>query len=102
MRGTDHSNMIDASDPYAQQGRFDDNETDFVEVIYTYQRLMKDGAEGIYCTVWHTKETESFGKVACNGMIVVDDDEAIVFDTPVNNEVSEELLKWLKSNFLLF
>lgn len=45
-------------------------------------------------------ETESFGKVACNGMIVVDDDEAIVFDTPVNNEVSEELLKWLKSKDL--
>ena len=45
-------------------------------------------------------ETESFGKVACNGMIVVNDGEAIVFDTPVNNEVSEELLDWLKSNNL--
>ncbi|MEC7264029.1 MAG: subclass B1 metallo-beta-lactamase [Bacteroidota bacterium] len=45
-------------------------------------------------------ETESFGKVACNGMIVVNDGEAIVFDTPVNNEVSEELLKWLKSKDL--
>ena len=61
MRGTD-SSMVDAADPYSQQGRFDDGETDFIEVIYTYQRLMKDGAEGIYCTVWHTKETESFGK----------------------------------------
>jgi Zn-dependent hydrolases, including glyoxylases len=45
-------------------------------------------------------ETESFGKVGCNGMIVVNNGEAIVFDTPVNNDVSEELLKWLKSKKL--
>jgi len=45
-------------------------------------------------------QTESFGKVACNGMIVVDDGEAIVFETPVNNEISEELLEWVKSKDL--
>ena len=45
-------------------------------------------------------ETESFGKVACNGMIVISDGEAIVFDTPTNDAVSEELLDWLKSNDL--
>lgn len=42
-------------------------------------------------------ETESFGKVACNGMIVVDKGEAIVLDTPVDNEVSEELINWLET-----
>ncbi len=45
-------------------------------------------------------ETESFGKVACNGIIVFNDGEAIVFDTPTNDAVSEELLDWLKSNDL--
>lgn len=41
-------------------------------------------------------ETESFGRVACNGMIVVDKGEAIVLDTPVDNLVSEELINWLE------
>ncbi|KAB5489433.1 MULTISPECIES: subclass B1 metallo-beta-lactamase [Flagellimonas] len=42
-------------------------------------------------------ETESFGKVACNGMIVLDDGEAIVLDTPVDDAVSKELLGWLET-----
>ncbi|MDC6385015.1 subclass B1 metallo-beta-lactamase [Flagellimonas taeanensis] len=42
-------------------------------------------------------ETDSFGKVACNGMIVVDDGEAIVMDTPVDNAVSKELMDWLET-----
>ncbi|MCB0371502.1 MAG: subclass B1 metallo-beta-lactamase [Muricauda sp.] len=41
-------------------------------------------------------QTDSFGKVACNGMIVMDGKEAIVLDTPVNNTVSEELINWLE------
>ena len=39
--------------------------------------------------------TNNFGKVACNGMIYLKNKEAVVFDTPANLEVSEELLKWL-------
>lgn len=48
-------------------------------------------------TYLHTSflETESFGRVACNGMIVVNNGEAIVFDTPSNNIVSKELMDWL-------
>lgn len=42
-------------------------------------------------------ETESFGKVACNGMIVVKGGEAIVLDTPVDDNVSKELMDWLKT-----
>ncbi len=42
-------------------------------------------------------ETESFGKVACNGYIYVDQGEAIVFDTPVTNEGSTELIQWVQS-----
>ena len=34
------------------------HDNDFIEVIYTYQRLIaEDGAEGIYCTVWHQRHT---------------------------------------------
>lgn len=42
--------------------------------------------------------TESFGKVPCNGMVVFDDDQAVVFDTPTSNEVAEELIHWLKDS----
>ncbi|GAA0879853.1 BcII family subclass B1 metallo-beta-lactamase [Algoriphagus jejuensis] len=40
--------------------------------------------------------TEDFGKVACNGMIVVNGREAIVFDSPTDAEGSEELITWLE------
>jgi len=39
--------------------------------------------------------TESFGRVACNGMIVINDNEAVVFDTPATNETAEELIGYL-------
>lgn len=39
--------------------------------------------------------TGDFGKVPCNGMIVVKDHEAIVFDTPTNVEGSVELVRYL-------
>ncbi|QEC51875.1 metallo-beta-lactamase class B [Anseongella ginsenosidimutans] len=39
--------------------------------------------------------TRDFGKVGCNGMIVVNDHEAIVFDTPADKESSAELIRYL-------
>lgn len=39
--------------------------------------------------------TNSFGKVDCNGMFVVNQNEAVVFDTPADNESSEELIKFI-------
>ena len=48
-------------------------------------------------TFIHTSylNTESYGKVACNGMIVIDDNEAIVYDTTVDNTTSLELINWI-------
>jgi metallo-beta-lactamase class B len=42
------------------------------------------------------KQTNDFGNVPCNGLIVTNHNEAIVFDTPTNDKSSEELIKWLK------
>lgn len=39
--------------------------------------------------------TQSFGNVPCNGLIVSNDNEAVVFDTPTNDSTSEELIKWI-------
>jgi metallo-beta-lactamase class B len=39
--------------------------------------------------------TESFGRVPCNGMIVVNQKQAIVFDTPATDSASSELIDWV-------
>lgn len=40
--------------------------------------------------------TNDFGKVACNGMVVVDRGEAIVLNAPTDNEGSAELINWIR------
>lgn len=42
-------------------------------------------------------DTKKFGKVSCNGMIVVDNEEAIVIDTPTNEVASVELINFLEN-----
>ncbi|HLV50511.1 MAG TPA: subclass B1 metallo-beta-lactamase [Flavobacterium sp.] len=43
-------------------------------------------------------ETQSFGKVACNGMIVTNNNEAVIFDTTINNDTSEKLIDFVENN----
>lgn len=40
----------------------------------------------------------SFGMYPCNGMIVFDAGEAVIFDTPTNDEASRELIGWVKND----
>lgn len=42
-----------------------------------------------------TVEMPTFGKVSSNGLILVDGDEALLFDTPVTNEQTETLVAWV-------
>ncbi len=51
-------------------------------------------------TYLHTSylATKSFGKVPCNGMVVLNDGEALVIDTPVDSIASVELLQWIQGN----
>lgn len=41
-------------------------------------------------------QTNDFGNVPCNGLIITNDNEAIIFDTPTNDKNSEELINWIK------
>ena len=43
-------------------------------------------------------DTESFGKVPCNGMIVFDKGEALIFDTPTNDATAVELIDWVENS----
>ncbi|MFA7327589.1 MAG: subclass B1 metallo-beta-lactamase [Candidatus Kapaibacterium sp.] len=40
-------------------------------------------------------QTESWGKVPCNGMIIVENDKALILDTPADNESSRLLIEHL-------
>lgn len=41
------------------------------------------------------KQTNDFGYVPCNGLIVRSSNEVIIFDTPTNDKNSEELIRWI-------
>ncbi|TKC01371.1 subclass B1 metallo-beta-lactamase [Pedobacter cryotolerans] len=41
-------------------------------------------------------QTNDFGNVPCNGLIVSDKKEAVVFDTPTTNKTAEELINFIK------
>ena len=43
--------------------------------------------------------SESFGKVSCNGLLVIDEGECIVFDTPADDSTSKELIVWVQDAF---
>lgn len=40
-------------------------------------------------------QTETWGKVSCNGLVYIADGEAIVFDTPVDDSAARELIRWV-------
>lgn len=42
-------------------------------------------------------DVPGYGPYGCNGLIFISDGEAAVFDTPVTNEVSNELIDWIEN-----
>lgn len=64
-------------------------------IVYQSKTLL---IEQITPTIFKHKsylQTQSFGKVGCNGMIYITNNEALVFDTPTDDEVSNELILWI-------
>jgi metallo-beta-lactamase class B len=41
-------------------------------------------------------QTNDFGNVPCNGLIVRDGAEVVIFDTPTKDAASEELIAWIE------
>lgn len=42
------------------------------------------------------KQTNDFGNVPCNGLVVTDNNEAIIFDTPTDDQSAAELIQWVR------
>jgi metallo-beta-lactamase class B len=51
----------------------------------------------VYRHVTYLK-TQTFGRVECNGMIVFDKGEAIIFDTPVDDSSSLAVIDWIENS----
>lgn len=64
------------------------------EVYKSYNLIITQIAENSF---EHTsfKQTNDFGNVPCNGLIVRDNNEVIIFDTTTDEKSSEELINWL-------
>lgn len=41
-------------------------------------------------------QTNDYGKVKCNGAIFRDGNEVVIFDTPTNDQASDELITWVQ------
>lgn len=65
------------------------------KVIYQTANLIITKLSANVCEHTSFLKTDDFGTVPCNGMIVRESDEAIVFDTPVDDVSSEELINWI-------
>lgn len=69
-------------------------------VVYSSENLIvKRQSKHVYVHISYLK-TEDFGKVACNGMIVLNDHKAIVFDTPADAESSSELINFMEKELM--
>lgn len=71
------------------------NESYKTRILYNSQTLV---IEKLSDNVYQHKSflnTNSFGRVDCNGMIVAVKNEAIVFDTPANDSASRELIRYV-------
>lgn len=54
-------------------------------------------SEGVYRHVSFL-QTKEFGKVPCNGLVVVDGGEALILDTPTDGTASLELIEFVEQN----
>ncbi|MBL7829243.1 MAG: subclass B1 metallo-beta-lactamase, partial [Saprospiraceae bacterium] len=59
---------------------------------------IKPLTEGVFLHVSYL-ESEQFGHVACNGLIYVRGNEAMVFDTPADSITSEQLIRLIETQW---
>ena len=94
--------LLSSCSPSANDSRKEDATADSTmqsttaeSVVYRTETLIISRVSQ-HCYV-HTSylNTQDFGKVPCNGMLVADENEVIVFDTPADNESSRELIRFV-------
>lgn len=65
---------------------------------YTSDRIeIRKVKDNVYQHITYL-QTESFGRVPCNGIIFLNKGEAVVFDTPIDDSTSAELIGWVRDS----
>lgn len=59
--------------------------------------ILKKVSDHAYAHVTYL-QTQTFGKVPCNGLIVFDQGEAVIFDTPADDATSEKVIRWVEDS----
>ncbi|TJY31608.1 subclass B1 metallo-beta-lactamase [Pontimicrobium aquaticum] len=67
---------------------------DSLIVYQTDNLIIKKLSNHIYEHISYLN-TDDFGKVACNGMLVINENESVLFDTPTDNKSSVELINFV-------
>lgn len=83
--------------PSKQKTYLENPKTHTVDSLTIYQTenlIIKKLSNHIYQHISFLN-TDDFGKVACNGMLVVNENEGIVFDTPTDKKSSLELINFV-------
>jgi metallo-beta-lactamase class B len=71
--------------------------TDSATVYQSDDLIIKKLSNHIYIHVSFLN-TDDYGKVGCNGMLVVNDHQAVIFDTPTEHDGAQELIKFVTEN----
>ena len=79
----------------AQIDNSDSNESKIEKEVYKSETLLINRISKYVYQHISFLNTKNFGKVPCNGMVVAYKNEAIIFDTPTDNETSCELINWV-------
>ena len=67
------------------------------EGLQTDNLIIEKMKSHVYRHVTYFK-SETYGRVPCNGMIVFDKGEAIIFDTPVDDSTSNAVIDWVEKS----
>lgn len=68
-----------------------------VEVYKTHDLVITQVSSHAYVHVSFL-QTNDFGYVPCNGLVLVNEKEAVVFDTPTTDSVSLALIQWIQDS----
>jgi metallo-beta-lactamase class B len=54
--------------------------------------------DAVYIHVSYT-DYPKYGRISANGLLIIDEKDALIVDTPWNNELTIQLFEWVKNNF---
>ena len=90
--------FISCKEPASKQKTNTENtKTNSVDILTIYQTenlIIKKLSNHIYQHISYLN-TDDYGKVGCNGMLVINENKGIVFDTPTDNKSSLELIDFV-------